>query len=183
MVAGWWDDGAMPSKPGRRIYSEAEKSEAVVASKELGIEVMSDRLGVTTRTLTRWRESAQAAHIDAVKAAPPVGIVADSLTYRERMPLLANRLGAMAQLALEHVPEHLEAGQPGKAQQAMTTAAIAIDKAQLLSGNATSRTEHGSTPAELDARLLELGATLKAQYEAMRAGRVAGAVDAESDPA
>jgi hypothetical protein len=62
-------------------------------------------------------------------------------------------MGDAAELALETAVEALEDGKIRDAQSAAVTMAILVDKAQLLSGGATSRSEHLSG---LDAELEQL---------------------------
>jgi hypothetical protein len=78
------------------------------------------------------------------------------LRWEQRRCDLANEIGLKAAQALDKVGEALEQGKLRDAQAGATTLGILIDKAQLLSGGSTGRSEHTHTNSELDAEIRRL---------------------------
>jgi transposase-like protein len=125
-------------------YTEAEKADAVAHYLQHGLAAAHQATGVPKQTLQDWARKAghnladiSGRTADQTRAAT----AARTILWEDRRTDLTHKLGDVAELALDKARELVEAGKPGEAQKAMVTAAIGIDKAQLLSGNATSRTE------------------------------------------
>ena len=107
--------------------------------------------GVTTRTLYRW---AKDAGIDVAgrHTTPPKTEAANEATrqaWAARRVDLADRIGVAVDKALDACVTALDSGQARNAQSAAITLGTLIDKAQLLSGAATSRTGSTQDPAAL----------------------------------
>lgn len=101
------------------------------SAKALAVE-----LGVSRGTVYRWARAA-GAQLDTTRtAAATAGAVA---RWAARRQALADDIGEAAEAALALCSESLGAGDARGAQSAATTLGILIDKAQLLSGDVTSR--------------------------------------------
>lgn len=107
--------------------------------------------GVTPRTLYRW---AKDAGIDVAgrHTTPPKTQAANEATrqaWAVRKANMADEIGEAAQEALALCRASLAGGAARNAQAAAITLGTLIDKAQLLSGAATSRTGSTQDPAAL----------------------------------
>ena len=97
--------------------------------------------GVSTRTLYRWAKDA-GIEVAARHTSPPKTDAANDATrqaWAARKADMADRIGEAAEKALAVCVASLDAGQARNAQSAAITLGTLIDKAQLLSGAATSR--------------------------------------------
>ncbi len=103
--------------------------------------------GPTRPTLSRW---ATRAGIDVVqlnaektqRARESAALNREQGRWSERRAQVADDAGNAAELALTVAVQALEDGKPRTAKDAATTFAILVDKAQLLTGAATDRTDH-----------------------------------------
>lgn len=102
------------------------KERALAIYMESGPAVAEQETGVPSGTIRSW---ASRAGVSVGNRGKP---------WVESRDDLMNRFGSLAWLAADEVERHLKAHDPGKAQKAMLAAAIAVDKAQLLSGGHTS---------------------------------------------
>lgn len=94
--------------------------------------------GIPKSTLSGW---AKRAGLDLGRTSRKMTEVAEQ-RWAERRVLLADRIGQVTDLALEQATGFLSEGRPREAKDAALTLAILVDKAQLLTGAATARTEH-----------------------------------------
>lgn len=118
-------------------WSPEQRQQALELYRKHGAATAGQQLGIPAGTIRRWasengertlrRETSQAS-IDATK-----------LRWEERRQTLIHDMGRVAQKALQTCEDGLDTGKTRDAQAAATTLAILIDKAQLLSGGATSR--------------------------------------------
>jgi transposase-like protein len=123
-------------------YTEAEKGEAVAHCLQHGMKDAHDTLGIPKPTLSSWMtEDERAEMAERFTSKTSAATAAAAQTWADRRPGLTDQLGEIAQLAMDKAVELIRLGKTADAQKAMVTAAIGIDKAQLLSGHATSRTE------------------------------------------
>jgi transposase-like protein len=140
----------------RRSYTDADKADALALYESDGPTVVEAKLGIPKGTVTKWAKAAgtPTRFLENRSA----GTQASALEWEQRRVDLAHRIGATAELALTRATEALEGNSPREAQQAATTMAILIDKAQLLTGGVTARTE--TTGASIDAEVAALAAEL-----------------------
>lgn len=121
----------------RRAYTAEQREEALALYREHGAAEAARRTGVTAGTIRAWasrgdvateRAEHQRAHIEAAR-----------LRWEERRTTMAHEIGETASRALDHVTTSIDSGKARDAKDYATTMAILVDKAQLLSGGATSR--------------------------------------------
>ena len=138
--------------PGKRSYTAQQKAEALELYRTDGPTAVEHDLGIPKGTATRW---AQAAGVTTVSTENTrVRVEAARVKWEERRVALAHESGSVADLALSVARQNLAAGKARDAQSAATTYAILVDKAQLLTGAATSRTE--TITGGIDAAVVEL---------------------------
>lgn len=115
-----------------------EKRDEVLALLRdgVGVKETSRRTDVPPQTVSRW---GQAAGIEVASAAQTeAACEATRLAWAQRRSALADRMGDVIALALDRV----EDADDGKAAKDWAvTAAVLVDKAQLVSGGVTSRHE------------------------------------------
>lgn len=136
----------------RRRYTEDEKAEALALYATDGPTAVQAQLGIPKQTVQQWASDAGVRTVRNEHTA--AATEAARLDWQERRIALAHRMGAVAEKALAVAEEMLDARTPSKAKDAATTMAILADKAQLLTGGATSRQfSHGVQEAVIaDAR-------------------------------
>lgn len=122
----------MPSK-----FTDAQHDQALTLVREgVGYREITRRTGVARSTISTW---ARAAGIDTEKADQVAAAAeANRVGWHKRRGELIDRFGDLAELMLERTEACNESAD---AKNLITAAAIAVDKAQLLSGGATSRYE------------------------------------------
>jgi transposase-like protein len=121
----------------RNVYSDEFRAEAVTLSEQIGTLDAAKQLGVRTETLRSWRTRAGVAtlRVEETRAATEaVKVDAD-----QRRARLGERLLELAEKSTERAEELI-----GDANLRDIVGALdyAIKNAQLLTGAATSRTEH-----------------------------------------
>lgn len=138
----------------RRRASKAERAEALDLAERVGFAEAGRRLGIPDGTLRSWANRATSRAVAALAVVPPstsdvaVPDVA-GLAWPERRARLLPKLGEVAAKALEKADQAIDGGKARDAKDYTVTAAILVDKAQLLGGGATSRSE--STTVKIDA--------------------------------
>lgn len=145
---------------GQRVYTEAQRQEALALAERLGSFAAAGRqLEIPDATLRRWAAEPSRELAAAEASVPGELLVAEPVSWTERRAQLVPRLGQVAAGALEAALLAIEEGKARNAQAFAITAGILIDKAQLLAGGATSRSEstsvriEGRTPAEVTAEV------------------------------
>lgn len=130
-----------------RTYTDTERSDAVALYVEHGLAEAHRRTDVPKPTLRSWATKA-GLDISELSARTAHKTAAASEATRRRWETLrttmADRSGDLAARVLDLVAEHLDQLTPETAadvKNLATAAGILIDKAQLLDGHATSRTE------------------------------------------
>jgi hypothetical protein len=158
----------------RRTYTADEKAAALAAYLADGAAEASRATGIPRGTIVAWASHNGDA---TVRNEQQLDAVACSqLAWEKRRVDLAVEIGAVAELALQRCHQSLTGdgllikaidakGQPydripgpADAKNLATTMAILVDKAQLLTGAATSRNEHATSPARAAAALDEIAA-------------------------
>lgn len=145
----------MPTRP---PYTEEERRNALALVGEHGRAEASRRTGVTTRTLNRWARDAGITSRDAIlktRAATEAARAASDRRYEQTRQELRDEFAEAAR----YLAQRAKAADDRHKSGVMTAAAIAIDKAELLSGRATSRQEH-VRPERVEAAVSELEAML-----------------------
>lgn len=146
----------------KRSYTDEDRERARVALEMHGgnVSAASRETGIPRVTLIEWRDGWAA---DA--AAPvPVEYLPAAVEYirQDKKGEIINAAWDLAKAAFAQAQTALP---NASAKDAATVAGIAIDKAQLLNGDATERTEHnikallGILPADLRAEVIRMAAS------------------------
>lgn len=133
---------------GQRRYSVAERQEGLALAGQVGFAEAGRQLEIPDGTLRSWARRAAGA-LEVVTAGVALSPVEAALPWPERRAVLLPRIGEVAAEAVEAAQRAIEAGKGREAQSFAVAAGILIDKAQLLGGGATSRSE--STAVRIDA--------------------------------
>lgn len=150
----------------KRSYSDAEKEAARVALDQRGgnVSAVSRETGIPRPTLIEWR-AAWAHEAERAAAIPvPVEYLPAAVEYvrQEEKGKVIEAAWKAARIAFERIPELIPDAKD--VQKVATAAAIAVDKAQLLSGGATARNEVdirailAELPPEVRSAVIELAA-------------------------
>ena len=139
-------------------YTDTEKAEALNLYDEHGTAEASRRTGISGTSIKRW--AAQAGRVvqtstqktATARAANAARVQQAWGDFREGEALSAGAAASVVRKALLAAVENLSARD---ARELAVTYGILIDKAELLSGNATERIEHWAE-SEVDAELRRL---------------------------
>lgn len=154
------------------------KSDVVRYADRLGSKAAAERYGVSTRSIYRWRLEKQMA-VEAHDDLPPATDLAlRSPDWLARREALGNRYGDIAVEAVEMAAQFINEREPDKAQKSLISAGIATDKAQLLRGAATNRSEKVLT---IDAQMSRLMDALGRIESRGPQGSLEPIVDVESE--
>ncbi|MGK2947778.1 MAG: transposase [Acidimicrobiales bacterium] len=140
---------------GRRTYTDEQKAEALALYASHGAAETARLTGVPEGTLQSWAHRSGVA--TACNENRRANVEALKTKWAERRLVMVHEIGAVAHMALAQAEAAVATGACKDAKDFATTMAILVDKAQLLSGEATSRTESRTTD-QLDReieRLLE----------------------------
>jgi hypothetical protein len=135
---------------GKRSYTPEQRTQALELYRTDGPRAAAATTGIPLGTITSWAKNA-GIRTRAIENAAAC-VQATSLKWEERRIGLAHEMGRVAELAISRAVDELD-----HAQAFATTAAILVDKAQLLTGAATSRHE---TVSNVDAEIERLSAEL-----------------------
>lgn len=143
----------------RRTWTPEQRRHALVVYVDHGPAEAARRTGIPSATIASWahRNGVQTRCIATTRAATEHS----RLRWEERRAEMVHEIGAVAALALERAHAELDAGHARNAKDLATTMAILVDKAQLLAGDATSRSEV-RTVDQIDAQVEQLVARLEA---------------------
>lgn len=121
-----------------RRWSDEDKTTALDMLRDgVGTREVSRRTGVSSSCLSRW---AKAAGIVVDRAAQTTEATeATKLKWAQRRDLLVDRFGEVAQQLLDRAVA--DDTDPGDTRHLIWSAAVSVDKAQVLSGGVTSRHE------------------------------------------
>lgn len=123
----------------RRTYTPEQRAEALELYAQHGAVETCRRTGIAKGTLQSWAHRSgvatacnenRRANVEALKA-----------KWDERRIVMVHEIGAVAHMALAQAEEAVALGRGRDAKDFATTMAILVDKAQLLTGAATSRHE------------------------------------------
>lgn len=145
----------------RAQYTPQQKADALVLYAQHGAAETARRTGIPEGTLMSWahRNGVQSLAAEQTRAA----VEAAKAKWDERKLKMVHEIGSVAQMALAQAEAAVMDGKGRDAKDFATTMAILVDKAQLLSGAATQRTEVADRPAaeERLAELIDLDARRK----------------------
>lgn len=91
-------------------------------------------------TLIRWAKTA-GIEVERASERTLAAIETNRLAWEERRTVVAEKAGRLAELAADEATRLLGEGEYLEAQRLMTVMGVSVDKAQLLTGSATVRTE------------------------------------------
>lgn len=134
----------------RARYGHKERERALALAAQIGPVAAGERLGINAGTIRAWGTRSRQIAADLVAIAPPAALSSASSRWDGRQGDVADRWGRIVDGGQEAAEELLKVGRYRDAKEAALTAAIATDKAQLLSGHATSRSESRSTVATVN---------------------------------
>lgn len=140
----------------RRTWTDEQREHALAVYADHGPAEAARRTGIPKGTIAAWanRREVQTRVAENLENARLVA----SMRWAERRSELADQAGEAAAIALAQAVAALQAGNDHLAKAAGVVFGIAVDKAQLLTGEATSRTEMvGATPRpEAEKRLAKI---------------------------
>lgn len=135
-------------------YPEAAKQEALRLLAEVGPHEASRRTGIPIGTIASW------GHRHAVKA-PPVAsvermVAGAQVEWARRKVQLGERLGGLAEDIAARIQQRIDVDKVTGVRDLAATMAVVIDRAQLLTGGATSRSEVVERTPESEAELAKV---------------------------
>jgi transposase-like protein len=153
--------------PGRK-YTDQQRDQALAAYIEHGACEAARRTGIPQVTISTWarRGGVQSSAPAKIEAAVKAG----AMKWAQRRVTLADKLGQVSEVLADAAQKAADAGDGRNAQALMTGAAIGVDKAELLTGRATSRSVTYTDPV---ARAKEL-ADVRDELEERRQQRETG---------
>lgn len=168
-----------------RKWSPSQKSEALAIAAERGAAAASRETGIPAGSIRAWVSVATASVVALVPDAAVQVVDADGAlrAWRERRPALLNACSVGAHEAVEACRRAVAEDRGRDARDLSVACGVLIDKAQLLAGAATARTE--SVTWHANARL---GADdpervrLRAEIEQMKAELAELGDDEEGPP-
>lgn len=148
-----------------RTYTEEQRAEALGLYVREGVGAASRTTGIPQGTIASWAHRTPGMQTMAAekRAQTAAALEERALQWQARKANLADQFAAIADTMLAAAFDHSENGNPRDVKDAVMAAAIAVDKAQLLTGGATSRNDTEITVgvrqemlAEGRARVMEL---------------------------
>lgn len=124
-------------------HTPEQKQEAIDLATTVGKAEAARRTGISPGTIGSWLTRAGLSNADPEGRAQRITVAQE--TWVERRADLGNRMGEIASDALEAIAERLADGKTSGVRDLSATLAVLVDKAQLLSGAATARTEATAT--------------------------------------
>jgi transposase-like protein len=119
----------MSRNPNARVYTDADKAEAIALMREHGPAQAARQLGIPSGTLRRWKS-------EAGETGPSKGQDPDD--WAKQKEAVARASWLTARRALKAVNELIAAGKMADAQKGALAFAILVDKSQLLETNAAA---------------------------------------------
>lgn len=137
-------------------WSDEQKEQALRLYRVNGAAHASGVLGIPQGTIRRW--ASERGERTLAPKNVEAAVEATRLKWSARRLTMADEVGEVAQLALDKVREMLEGDKLRDAASGTTAFGTLVDKAQLLSGGATSRqhVDHASLVEEAKAKVLSL---------------------------
>jgi transposase-like protein len=130
-------------KPKRRSYTPEQRQTAMDTARAHGVPYAARDSGIPRGTISKWLQraglSVSAERRDALAARHQVA----SMAWAARRAELADSIGGTAELAHTKAVDCLQRGDLHNARMAALVMATMVDKAQLLTGGATTRPDLG----------------------------------------
>jgi hypothetical protein len=130
------------------------RARAIELAKHHGVTEAANRTGLDKSTISRWCTSAGISTVGNEQTRNAT--LAAAQAWETRRQELAHDIGRVAQKALRKAENAVDGEQASDSRAYATTMAILIDKAQLLTGGATTRSEHSEPRQRAKERLDEL---------------------------
>jgi acetylornithine deacetylase/succinyl-diaminopimelate desuccinylase-like protein len=146
----------------KRSYTPEQRTQALELYRTDGPTAVQAQLGIPKATVTDWAQSSGVRTVRNEKTA--AAVEAKRINWEDRRLDLAHEMGRLAAKALAAAERELDDRSMRDAQAAVTTCAILVDKAQVLTGEASVRVEHRHVD-RLDVELEELARKLEAQAD------------------
>lgn len=124
----------------RRSYTDAEKATAIALYESEGPSAVQHQLGIPKATVSDWARANGVRTFGTERT--EAATAAHEAAWAERRARMVDKIGRVAEKALDLADSCLAEGTTSKAKDAATTMAILVDKAQLLGGDATTRGEN-----------------------------------------
>ncbi len=142
----------------KRTYTDEERADALARYVSDGLAAAAKATGIPSGTIASW-----ATRTDGVRSLAHenkermrAALEASDLRWQAHKVDLVKQFAGMVEVAIAMAHDSAEDGNVRDMQGALTSAAIATDKAQLLSGGATGRIEHSDADGELAAEVARL---------------------------
>jgi transposase-like protein len=143
----------------RTSYTPEQRADALRLLAEVGKAEAARRTGIPSGTIASWgnRNGVRAPSVEACQKAVDTA----ALTVTERKALLADRLGVVASKAVAKLEELIDTDRVG-AKDLVVAITSAVDRMQLLTGEATSRVEQtiGAAPERTPEQEAEMARVL-----------------------
>lgn len=123
----------------RKRYTDEAKAEAIELATTVGRPEAARRTGIPAGTIGSWLTRAGLSNADPEGRRERIRVAHE--TWLQRRVELGNEMGVVAALALSEIPDRIARGDELAAQRLASTMSALVDKAQLLSGDATERIE------------------------------------------
>lgn len=148
-----------------RTYTVEQRKEALTIWAEHGLLTASEKTGIPQGTIATWTNAAgmrrkpelQGRAAAAIQATIQWNLNQAAEMWAERCAVLVTRLAATTVAALDAVDGAIASGDLRSAKDGMIAFAVAVDKAQLLTGGATGRHESEITTSVRREELLAAG--------------------------
>lgn len=143
---------------GRNNWSAATKQQALEVYAEHGLLAASEATGVPRGTIKSWasRMGVEPATAERVKARRDATVARVERSLAERRVVLVAKLGEIAELGVDWAAKMLEQGDDLSMRDVVGAWTRAIHDLQLLSGEATDRSETLTPPDAIDAEIADL---------------------------
>lgn len=142
-----------------RTYTDEQRAEGVALCLEVGMAEAHNRTGIPKPTLSRWLTPEQQTEMaERFQQKTAAATEASRQHWAELRAVMVDEAGDVAQRLLRLIADHtgdLAPSSPRDAKDLATAMAILVDKAQLLSGDATSRPSMPWSKAEVVAEAAE----------------------------
>lgn len=141
----------------RLQYTPEQKAHALALLAEVGKAEAARRTGIAAGTIASWGSR------NGVSA-PEAGKMAQQVTasWQIRKVALGEKLGTLCEKMAQGIDDRLDAKSIAGVRDLAASIAILVDRAQLLTGGATARTEVVERTPEAEAEVAQVLAQLRA---------------------
>lgn len=139
-------------------WTDEQKADALARYVVEGLSAAARATGIPSGTIASWasRTPGMQTLASENRERMAAALEACELKWQSHKVELVQQFAGLADAALAMAHDNVESGNVRNVKDAITSAAIAVDKAQLLSGGATGRIEHGDANGELAAEVARL---------------------------